>query len=460
MTSESKAEIVAAVDEAKKQFAATGAQGLRASRDEFVAAVAQLDRYLQGPNGSGWRTFLGWPQLERQVDLAAEPNPAALAAVHARLHSAYPGLELKPFVDLRRALDAYLGCIEWMNVNEATYREHLETIAAAVQNPAPPQLRKLADSAAELQRGGRAPKVLSLLRKRLSFSNITFHASDRFVWTGVSRPIDETAPLNDFILGTRIRGTGRTIGYAEAHLVPDPNRALIATNIRAMNHAQTVGQNGPALIYSVGDSELAARKLLVATPDGLSALPAEVEVHTNSRITGFGSTKQGVVDRLVKKIAAKRAPAEAARGTRLAEDHARRIFRTKVDEQAEPMLARANERFLRKIRNPLMRVDAYPQSMHFSTTTDYLNVVGLQTGDAELGAPTPVPDAQRPADVLVRMHESLVNNTAENLLSGRLLDQPAIDRFSLELFGAVPEPPEGESREPWSIAFAPVRPLT
>lgn len=457
----SNAELLRLIEAERSKYSPVTAETLRLSREELAQAVTQLDRFLTGPGSDGWRSFLKWPLLVAQAQRAGEPNLEALGTLRARFASGYPGLEQAPLADVRGALNKHIDRIESVGSSEEVFRERLKAIEVAIKKPSPESLRAASDAVAGLDRAGQAPALLAALHNRMSYPNVTLHASDRFVWTGVARSVDETAPLSDYILGTRISGTGRTLGHVAAALVPDAEQAKIETTIRGVNYANTVGHKGPALVYSAGQAELWATKVLLVTSEGLASQPADAGVSMQSRITGYGSTKHGVVDRIVKKAAAKRAPQAAANGLRIGQQHAQRKFRDQVDAQAVTMIARANDRFFTKVRSPLSRLDAFPRTLRFSTTSDYLNVVGLQPGPAQLGALTPVPEAQQPADVLVRMHESLVNNAAETLLASRLLDQADIDRFSLELAGQVPDrSSDPERHEPWSVTFDDQHPVS
>ncbi len=460
----SDATILRLVDAAHDGFRPIDAKTLEVGKEHLAAAVAKLDAYLAAnkKEATGWQEFLMLPLLRTQAKKGSIPNIDALLVVRSRFSSGHAGLELQPMADVRVALNDVIGQMLGQTVTAEAYKEDLAKISQGIKSPKHDTLAAMAEAADRLDRAGRAPQLLDALRQRFSHPNVTVNLSNRLVWTGMTREIDETAPLRDNILGTAITGTGRTIGWAQAKLIPDPDRGLIQTLITGRNYARTVGHNGPAVIYSTGDSELRGEKTIVITPDGLSSLPAEATVATRSRVTGIASTKRGVVDKIVKRVAADRVPQEKARGERVAQEHSQRMFRRKLDEQADTQIADANDRYQHKIRGPLLRLGAFPQKLAFSTTADYLDVVGLQSGPAQLGATSiePVPDTG--ADLLIRVHESMFSNTATNMLAGRTLDQPQIDRISMDLFGKLPDRNDGdpETQEPWSVTFAEDRPMT
>jgi hypothetical protein len=451
------------VDQAKTAFHPVTPDELAAQRSKLAQAVHALDTYLSryGTRGSSWKKFLRWPQLVAESQGTAAPNLEELTMLRARFVSGYEGLELGPFAAVRLALERYIGLLQSQGGTEEQYRDELKSVAEALKTPGHDSMEKLSEAAARLARSGRSTELLDSLKARFNEPNVRVNVSNRFVWTGISRPIDEVSPLRDNILGTMITGTGHTLGWVESRLIPDANRASIETIVTARNLARTVGYNGPAVIYSNGDSQLRGHKTLVVTSQGLSSLPATASVQTQSRVTGIGSTKHGIVDRLVKKVAAKRIPQEKAKGERVAQQHAERMFRTKLDEQAATMIARANERFQNRVRLPLERFGGFPEKMHVSSSEDYIDVVGLQAGPELLGATIPAPRATNGADLLLRLHESMINNTATNMLAGRNLDQPEIDRIAMQLVGQIPDrSADEELREPWSVTFAEDRPVS
>ena len=64
-------------------------------------------------------------------------------------------------------------------------------------------------------------------------------------------------------------------------------------------------------------------------------------------------------------------------------------------------------------------------------------------------------------DLAVQVHESLVNNFAAALLSGVTLKEEDVQKQAIDLLGKLPEQLKSEEdRDPWSITFAKIRPVT
>ncbi|MBS0208631.1 MAG: hypothetical protein JSS27_06710 [Planctomycetes bacterium] len=455
--------LVELVAEAKKDFHPVSKETLEERLAELRVAVVALDKPLgRSKSGKAWREYLDWDKLVTQTLSVETADTAVLRGLLHKLTAPEEGLEWHRFVDVAEEIRDYLFALESARdpQAESNYQANLKTIEETLGNPKHEDRRRLNEAAAELDRDGYAPQLVAALRQQFSHPNMLVEVSNKLVSTGLSRPVDETAPLRDNIMGTQISGTGHTVGQVTGELVADDNRAVIQTVMTGVNHARTVGRNGPALIYSRGESQLSAKKQLILDSEGLRGLPTEAVVKTRTQITGIGSTKKGVADCLVKKIAAKQVPKRKAQGEAVAQQHARAMFARRFNAQAEPLITNANDRFQNRFRNPLVRMGVFPEHLHFSTTQEVLNVVSKQTPEHTLAANTPAPAIAAGTDFSFRLHESMVNNTALGMLAGRTLDKEQMDRLSLDMTGKLPEIGDDEIQKPWSITFADDEPVT
>jgi hypothetical protein len=77
-----------------------------------------------------------------------------------------------------------------------------------------------------------------------------------------------------------------------------------------------------------------------------------------------------------------------------------------------------------------------------------------------LGAPTAPPQIVGRPQIVLRLHESLLNNAAAGLIAGTTLDQRELQDFAEKLLGYVPERlKEDEGQDPWTITFAQTDPV-
>src|SRR5262249_39229532 len=146
--------------------------------------------------------------------------------------------------------------------------------------------------------------------------------SKQFLAAGVGRSLDDTAPVRDVILGTSITGTGRTVGKVGVELIPNENQAILETVLTGTNHSNNVGRNGPAVIWSQGTTTLLARKQMIIDAAGVKTQTATASAKTCSQVTGVGSTKCGLMDRIVRRAASKRIPQQKGQSEQIAAQHA------------------------------------------------------------------------------------------------------------------------------------------
>ncbi|HUY32020.1 MAG TPA: hypothetical protein VMV69_04505 [Pirellulales bacterium] len=453
---------------AKEHFIARTPADLARAKRPLVQALGRLDRYLSpaGANGRAWKRFLMWDNLQRELAAQGGPDYVALDAVYHRFHSDHVGLELPVFRDVAQTLWAYRHLAEQVSNAgfHAEFEAHLEMLAkglADYRQDAEAPLESIGEALGWLQRHRQALDVVRAIRAHLSQPNLYAQVSQGLIAAGSGRTVDETAPVRDFILGTSISGTGRTVGTASLRLVPDPHRAVIETVLDATNHSRTVGHNGPAIIFSAGETRITGCKRLVIDADGARGAPAKSSARTRTRVTGVGSTKRRLMGRIVRRVAQKRIPSQKSAGEQIAARHAEGTFNARLEAEVGATLSNANQTFQQRFRNPLVRRGEFPRLLRFSTTEDALRVEGLHDGPARLAAPSPPPDVSGRPDLALRLHESLVNNFATGLLAGRTIDKDQAERIALDIAGALPPQLQDDAgREPWAIEFAGPQPIS
>jgi hypothetical protein len=281
-----------------------------------------------------------------------------------------------------------------------------------------------------------------------------------FVSDALGNPIDETAPIVDCILGTSIHGTGRTIGRFDVGLVPNDLQAQLGAVVDSVNYSNTIGRNRSAVLYNTGATSLYATTNLFLNETGLAAGDIRTAARVNSRINCIGSTRGGLLGRIVIRVASRKAPKQKPQADAIAAQHARQRLFGSVRGRMSDLLAQANDGFESKIRKPLLRFNGYPRLMQFSTTAQALRVRVQQEVGGRLAA-TSTPPAPAATPIGLRVHESLVGNSAQEMVAGRTFDQQRVQLLAESILGEVPDrlKPDPEE-EPFSITFADVDPVT
>jgi hypothetical protein len=459
------ADLPAVARAAKGHFEALGADDLARSKAHVLAAIAKLNARLAtaGPEAADWRAFV---MLEGITAEMAKPQPAmpVLEKAFARLSSGNEGLNLIWFAELRQALRSYLAVVQAMS--DAKTKDRYEVI-----------LEGLAKRLAELPQGvsseeavwignalrwlddtGQAQTLVHAVRGRCNQANLLAQVSARLVGAGIERPIDEMTPVRDCILGTDIHGTGHTVGKVIVKLAPNNLMAILDTYFIATVDSQSVGYNGPAIIHTVGTTQLEGIKRLWITDQGVNAHPAVSDAQTSSIITGIGSTKGRAI---VERIASRRASAQKCEAEAIASEHAECRVNERMDRESAGKLEQANQRYADRFRTPLTERNLFPAELRFSTCEKYLNVRAQETDAYHLGAPLAAPPALANVDMAVRVHQSALNNLTDKALGGMTVRDETLQSILKDLLGHVPEEfKPDENDQPWAITFAADVPIT
>lgn len=438
------------------------------AKQRLSVAVAALEKYLAsgGKTGAAWKRYLLFDQLVEGLRAGGEAQPAHLTVVLHRLRANYPGLELPPFQNVATSLDAYLTALRRRtkppSVDDLDAKLDRLTTLLSADNRTAEGLVEIGQIMAWLESHGQAAELVSAARRQVSQPNLKVSMSEEIVASGSLREINDAQPrrVSDTIMGTSIRGTGRTTGWARTRLLEDDKRALFETSIVATNRSDTVGYNGPARICSESTTDLRGSKRFYFDETGIHAWGAVSHAEAHTRIRGIGSNKHGLMDRMVRRVASKRVSQQKTAAEQIASRHAESQLNARLNAEANAQLGRAHANFLGKVRNPLLRLGQWPRQVRFSSTSDQFHLLALHDAGTRWAAPVAAPQPPQNAALVVQLHESLVNNYGDGLFAGRMLRQEDLDRLSMDLFGRRPQQlSHDEEKGPWTITFGSHEPI-
>ncbi len=430
------------------------------------SAIVPLQNLLtRSPSGANWKIYLDWPGLTLQAASAKNADLPTLKRLEQLLLSEENGLEMHQFVAVRRALSAYAEAVEAAKAPQAQalYKTRMQKLSAAVAAGATAgtteALAAIGPLLAQLEQSGQAPVALAKVRSVVNQPNLYLDINESLLGSAVNRSIDQTAAVNDVILGTRICGSGHTTGLVLLDFVPAADRAIVDLNLDAINQSNTIGTRGRVTVRTHGVTKLDARKRIIISEQGVSALPVEAHASANTSTTGLSISKncgKQIIQRIAtKKIAEMRPQAEAA-----AEQAARKRLRSQFDEQTAGPIAKASADYQTKFRRPLLERGWYPEFLHINTSDSQLSIVARKALVDQIAAFTPPPAVDPDAVISSRVHETLVNNAAEIALGGRTIDQTDVEKMAREQNTTVHESLHSDpDQPPWSITFARLRPV-
>ena len=452
--------------QATEDFRPVGDATLDAAAAGLRRALVPLDALLaRSRSGGSWREYLDWPALQAQAASGQAADPATLRRLEQLLGATETGLDLREFVAVRKAVTRYAEAADAARGNGATRMgQRLGTLASALLSasatgsaeslaPVPPILERLAEA-------GQAGGVVAAVRAATARPNILLEVHESLLARAVNRPVDQIMPVDEVMLGTRVRGSGHTRGSVRLDIVPSSDRAAFDLVFDAQNVANTRGSQGPVTVQSRGVTSLDARRRFLLDEFTATAAPVEASADTATTVTGIG-IDAAVGKRLIRKIASRKIAETRPRAEAIAEGRARDRLRRQFQEQTEPALTQFRDQFQEKVRGPLERQGLYPESLHMSTTDTTLAITARKATASQLAAASSPPASAAGNLIAARVHETAINNMLEEKLGGRVITQADADRMAREGKAKMPESLGSDpDQKPWAVTFSKHRPVT
>ena len=429
-------------------------------------AIVPLETMLnRSQSGAAWRTYLDWPTLQAQAASGTAADPATLRRLEELLNATETGLDMPEFVRVRKAVTRYAEVADAARGNGATrMSQRLGALASSLLSasatgsaeslaPVPPILERLTEA-------GQAAGIVAAVRAANARPNILLEVHESLLAEAVNRPVDQVMPVDEVVLGTRVRGSGHTRGNVRLDFVPSPDRAAFDLVFVATNIANTRGSQGPVTVNSRGVTNLGARRRFFLDESTASASPVQASADTNTTVTGMAINSR-FGKRMIQKIASRKMAETMPQAEAIAEGRARDRLRKQFQEQTEPALAQFRDQFQEKVRGPLEKQGFYPEMLHMNTTDTTLAITARKATASQLAAASLPPAATAGSLISARVHESAINNMLEEKLGGRLITQADVDRMAQEGKAKMPESLGSDpDQKPWAVTFAKHRPVS
>jgi hypothetical protein len=453
------------IEEAKRQYVPPHPERFNSARSRLQQAIARLNQFLaRGGRDrlAGWKEYLELDTLQEELKKADAPDVRRLRAIQSHFFQNEAGLDMPVFTEARQALREYADSALAVSDKDpqAAFQARLDDLAKLLpryqQEGRDEDAVAIANALQYLSSTHQARPVVQAVQRQYSHPNLYLFASTRLAGAGVNRRIDDVSPVRENILGTDIHGTAHTVGHITLRTFPNNRTAAMALVMNGHASSNNVGYNGPVTVCTLGYTSLSATKNLFFDRNGLHPQPTIAVAHTNTTITDL-SARLRIIERIGERRAAETKPQAEAIASQRAEGRLAR----RIDSQSASELARANREYHNRFRLPLLRRDAFPEDVRFSTTADSIRIVGGHAVNGRLGAPTAPPRIPGRADLAIRLHESMVGNAGETGLGGRTLTDERLAQIMKDATGEVPEELQiTEDKDPWSITFAHDRPIS
>ncbi len=436
------------------------------ARREWLQAFRRLEERLRvaGETAEGWRAYLDWPA----VRLLAGKEPAEwpkelLERLYQRLAAGHPGLELRPFTDLRIATERLL--LRETARRDSEVAQNVATVAGKLaellaqlgEHPSSETLLEFYQLVNWLEVLGIREQLLPELREVFSGANVRTSISQKLVQAVIDRPVDDVSPVYEVILGTELSGTGHTRGELRATLLPDDTAGLVVLSLTGVVNTKAVGVNGPVQLLTRGRTQMEAEKLLAFRRTDLLTAPSYSRGVTESHIDSLWAMRGGAI---VEQIAWRRSWSQKPLAEWIAARRAEARMNRRLDREIDRQLKDLLGEFERRVVDPLDGRGLFPHVVRWRTTSTHLEGSGWITGVRGITTLTTAPELPEEADLAVAIHDSSVNLAIADCLAGMILREMDLRRGAEDLIGTVPAWMEVEDpAEPWTIYLAKERPI-
>lgn len=452
---------------AEATFSPPGPATLESAAVGVRNALRPLDSLLaRSKSGPDWRNYLEWPKLEAQAAAGPAADAATLRDLEDLFGAAETGLERPEFARVRRALTRFAEATDAARGEGGArlYARRLESLAAALRKaaatgsaetlgPVPPILERLGES-------GQAAGVVRSVRASLGRPNVVLGIHEDLFSRSVNRPVDQSQPVDETILGTRVRGSGHTTGAVRLDFVPSPDRAAFDIVLAARNISSTRGTQGPVTVHSRGVTDLGARRRILLDEHTVTATPVDASAHTDSTVTGIGINAR-LGRRIIQKVASRKIAETKPKAQAIAEERARDRVRQQFAEQTDPAVAQIRSEFEGRVRGPLVTRGLYPEMLHLSTTDSQLHVTARKALPVQIAAGSLPPPVSSRALITAQVHESVINNVLEEKFGGVIVGQADVERLAREAGRDMPRSlGTDKDQPPWEVTFSRYRPIT
>lgn len=441
------------ISKAKASYRPLAETDLAARRGELAAAIGRLDARLQqdGENGARWRRYLKLQQLQDELK-QPKPSAAVLGQVYQRLTSGYDGLWLVCFADVRHSLLRYLqtsGSLAGADFKQS-YEQVLDQLGGRLMEysarPDAELAWQIALTLRLLQDLEQAPELIEAARGQFRQPNLRIAVSRQLIGRNVEgEVVDDVMPVHDCILKSTVIGQGVTNGRKLLSLVADDDRAVIETVFQGTTQSKTTAYQGPVAVFTDGVTQLSARKRIYLSEAGVEAAPAEACAQTSTTFTGMCAPR--VLERIAWKKAYKQKGSAEYVAARLAEQKLKR----RVESEGAEAIAKLQEGFEGRFRRPLRDYGMMPELLKFASNPETMRITARLADRYQLAAAAD-PPASTEGDLVVQIHESLVNNVGHQLLSGMTMREESLRTWATERMKLRLDPPPADS-EPVAVAF-------
>jgi hypothetical protein len=255
-------------------------------------------------------------------------------------------------------------------------------------------------------------------------ANIRLTMGQAFLDRLMPEPVAETGPVNEMILGRRVRGTRTVTRATGVRLTPDAESVHLVLEVRGAIDSRTLTSAGPVEVQSRASSTFEVRKALRLSASGFemdaALAAAENRSRRDSLSTSFDSVP--IMRSVVRSIARSQHAESVPEANREVLSRITERARRQVEAEAAPRLETLEAGVRERIWGPMVALGLEPTPLGLETTADAVQLRLRLAGAGQIAAHTPRPNPPSAALFTLQAHDSSVNNAIAGLgIAGRRL---------------------------------------
>ncbi len=472
LTDSDRMQLTAEIQAAAEHVDASRFPDLDISKRQIVGRIEAVDQFFTKrttpANREAWLKYLDLQPLGRAIE--SEESPAVMAreaiALRYRLIGTAPGLELRDLQSLRRSVEALIEAIRFRDKEKSVtmIANQLTALSQRISElddaPSSEDIATITAIIGMLESSGQAESAVASLRNTFGQPNIAVLIGEPLIQQVVHQEVNQSRPVRDCILGTRIVGHATINGVVSADLLPAVGSARVQVSMVGQVVTHSTGYNGPVRLRTVGYGDVSVSRTVDLDESGINLQPALAGAELRTEILAIEHNL-----RLVRKIARKRAAQQKPLADRIALAKMRRQVSEQFTSTTDQARSFTPPEKLSQIRPLLRRLSLDEPASQWESTDDTLLVNATFRRADQLSTVVSRPPITVPYEAAIQVHESVINNAFSPVLAGRTMTEDQLDKLLADAGRPLPseppsnEDPQAEPEPPFEIDFARLQPI-
>ncbi|TWT82506.1 hypothetical protein CA13_39690 [Planctomycetes bacterium CA13] len=431
-----RARLVSQIEYSKNQIVAERFPDLETAKQEVLRRSNIVRGVMQTQtskaNGQEWLDYLEMAPITTAINDDASAAKLAYAAfdLRHRLVGNARGLEISVIRHLRDSVEDLISAIRFRDADKSViqFQKQLDSLVERIEVldrvPSAEDAAAIAAIVGLIDESGQAKEVVGVMKDVFGRPNVTVLVGEPIVQKLVNRAVNESKPVRDCILGTRIVGTAYTNGVVTANLLPSIGSARIQVALAGHVTTKSFGYNGPVRLRTTGNGDYSAWRTLNVNEQGVTLEPAVATAVLNTQIDAI-EHRLRIVRRIAKKKSAEQKPLADRIALRKLEARVKDEFLQETNQASEIKPPDVSGRI-----TPMLRRLSLEEPARLWGSTDEAIFIDatFRRGD-QISTVVSKPPINAAYDVAVQFQESVVDNTLGPLLAGRTVKESEINQL-------------------------------